>query len=213
MDVGAFLTGIPPALVYLVVGLVIGLESLGIPLPGEVVLVGAALLTTGPVSYLSPHSVAIAAVTGAVIGDSIGYAVGRRFGPRLFDWLTRRFPHHVSPAALDYARHVFGRYGVWAVFFGRFVALLRILAGPLAGSMHMPYPRFLVANISGGIVWAAGTTYAIHYLGAVAHHWLKDFSYVGLVLAIIAGVTLSTVMRKRIAARIDAFAASQESRP
>ena len=66
------------------------------------------------------------------------------------------------------AERVFTRHGVWAVFFGRFIALLRIFAGPLAGSLRMPYVRFLAANASGGIVWAAGITYLIWFLGLAA---------------------------------------------
>jgi len=62
------------------------------------------------------------------------------------------------------------------VFFGRFIALLRIFAGPLAGSLRMPYPRFLAANACGGIVWAAGLTYLIWFLGVAAEKWLSRLS-------------------------------------
>ena len=72
--------------------------------------------------------------------------------------LGRRFPKHFSPAHVALAERIFVRWGVYAVFFGRFIALLRIFAGPLAGALKMPYYKFLAANISGGIVWAAGTT-------------------------------------------------------
>ncbi len=65
---------------------------------------------------------------------------------------------------------------MWAVFFGRFVALLRIFAGPLAGVLRMPYWKFLIANVLGGIVWAGGTTAVIYYVGVVAEVWLKRFS-------------------------------------
>ena len=70
---------------------------------------------------------------------------------------------------------------MWAVFFGRFVALLRIFAGPLAGVLHMPYWKFLIANVLGGILWAGGTTAVIYYVGVVAESWLKRFSWLGLV--------------------------------
>ena len=68
---------------------------------------------------------------------------------------------------------------MWAVFFGRFVALLRIFAGPLAGVLHMPYWKFLIANVLGGVIWAGGTTAVIYYVGVVAEAWLKRFSCSG----------------------------------
>jgi membrane protein DedA with SNARE-associated domain len=86
---------------------------------------------------------------------------------------------------------------LWAVFFGRFIALLRILAGPLAGSMHMPYGKFFAANLSGGIIWAGGTTATIYYLGIIAEKWLSRFAWIGLVVAILAGVLTTIVVRKR----------------
>ena len=83
------------------------------------------------------------------------------------------------------------------MFFGRFVALLRILAGPLAGALRVPYRRFLIANAAGGLVWAFGTTYLLFYLGQAAEHWLKDISWAGLVLAVLAGVVSTAWLRRR----------------
>ncbi|MEU7174435.1 MULTISPECIES: DedA family protein [Micromonospora] len=195
VDVQHWLAALPPALICLLVGGVIGVESMGIPLPGEIVLVSAALLAaTGAVG---PEWVATAAATGAIIGDSIGYAVGRRGGRPLLERLGRRFPKHLGPAHLARAELSFARHGVWAVFFGRFVALLRILAGPLAGALRVPYRRFLVANAAGGLVWAFGTTYLLFYLGQAAEHWLKDISWAGLVLAVLAGVVSTAWLRRR----------------
>jgi membrane protein DedA with SNARE-associated domain len=99
---------------------------------------------------------------------------------------------------------------VWAVFAGRFVALLRILAGPLAGSLHVPYRRFLAANASGGIVWAFGTTFAIYYAGRAAERWLKDFSWVALVVAVLAGIASTMVLRRR-ATRADTAREADEA--
>ncbi|WP_440899759.1 DedA family protein [Actinosynnema sp.] len=197
MSVEQLLETIPPLLVYLVVGLVIGVESVGVPLPGEIVLVTAALMSSQH-DELSPLWIAVAATGGAVVGDSVGYAIGRRGGPRLFDWAGRRFPKHFGQAHVGKAREFFGRHGAWAVFFGRFVALLRILAGPLAGSMRMAYPKFLAANAGGGVVWAAGTTYAVHYLGVVAETWLKRFSWIGLVVAVGAGIGVALLVRRKL---------------
>jgi membrane protein DedA with SNARE-associated domain len=190
-----WLAMLPPILVYLLVGTVIGVESLGIPVPGEITLVSASLLAAN--GTVEIWWVAIAATTGAIVGDSIGYAIGRRGGRRLLEKLGRRFPKHLGPAHLAKAEHTFERWGVWAVFFGRFIALLRILAGPLAGSLKVPYPRFLLANASGGIIWASGTAFLIFGLGKAAEQWLSGFSWVALLVAILFGIVTTLVLKYR----------------
>ncbi|WP_213450323.1 DedA family protein [Rhizomonospora bruguierae] len=193
--VEAWLGTLPPLLVCLIVTLVIGLESMGIPLPGEITLVSAALLAAS--GAIDPLWVGVAAATGAIAGDSVGYAAGRRGGRPLLDRLGRRFPRHLSPPHIARAERMFARWGVWAVFFGRFIALLRILAGPLAGALHVPYRKFLVANATGGLVWAFGTTYLLYSLGRVAERWLSDVSWIALVLAIACGVATTVYLRRR----------------
>jgi membrane protein DedA with SNARE-associated domain len=196
-----WLNDVPPVAVYLVVGLVVGLESLGIPLPGEIVLMTAALMSSQ--GHANPWLVAASAIVGAIGGDSIGYAIGHRGGKPLLDKLGRKFPSHFSPGHVATAERSFQRWGMWAVFFGRFVALLRIFAGPLAGVLKMPYGRFLTANALGGIVWAGGITAVIYYVGQVAEPWLKRFGYVGLGIAVLFGI-VSLVFVKRRAAKVQA---------
>jgi membrane protein DedA with SNARE-associated domain len=186
---------LPPVVVYLLVAGVICVESLGVPLPGEVALVSAALLAASGVTDV--WWVAISASLGAVVGDSIGYSIGRRGGRAMLERLGRRFPKHLGPPHLARAERAFDRWGVWAVFFGRFVALLRILAGPLAGALRVPYPRFLVANASGGIIWASGTAFAIWGLGRAAEQWLSSFSWVALAVAVFAGMATTMLLRRR----------------
>ena len=197
MDVDALLKSIPPLAVYLLVGGVVGFESLGIPLPGEIVLVSAALMSSHHDLAVNPVGVGSAAVIGAVIGDSIGYSIGRRFGMPLFDRLGRRFPKHFGPGHVALAERLFTRWGVRAVFFGRFIALLRIFAGPLAGALKMPYPRFLAANVSGAICWAGGTTALVYFAGKAAEVWLARFSWIALVIAVICGVAAAILLRER----------------
>jgi membrane protein DedA with SNARE-associated domain len=190
-----WLQTLPPVLVYLIVLLVIGVESMGIPVPGEITLVTASLMAIGGVT--NPWFVAIAASIGAIGGDSLGYLFGRRGGRGLLERFGRRFPKHFGPAHLARAERMFKRWGVWAVFFGRFVALLRILAGPLAGALHVPYRKFLVANAAGGIVWSFGTTFVIYFVGRVAEKWLKDFSYIALIIAVVGGIATTLILRHR----------------
>jgi membrane protein DedA with SNARE-associated domain len=209
VDVQEWLGHVPAVSVYVVVGLVIGLESLGIPLPGELVLVGAALLASQQ-GDVNPVVLGVCASAGAVIGDSIGYAIGRKGGRPLLAWLGRRFPRHFSAGHIATAERSFDRWGMWAVFFGRFVALLRIFAGPLAGVLRMPYWKFFLANMLGGVIWAGGTTAVIYYVGVVAESWLKRFSWLGLVFAVLIGLgSLLLVRRKAQKAERDARAATQ----
>jgi membrane protein DedA with SNARE-associated domain len=202
VNVDAMLQTIPPFAVYLVVGLVIGLESLGIPLPGEIALVSAALLASRHTLDINPVGVGAAATIGAIVGDTIGYSIGRRYGMSLFERLGRRFPKHFGPGHVALAKQFFTRWGMWAVFFGRFIALLRIFAGPLAGALKMPYSHFLVANASGGLIWAGGTTAVVYYLGLAAEKWLSRFSWIGLVVAVVIGVAFTLVMKERTAKAI-----------
>lgn len=201
MSVDSVLESIPPLAVYLTVGIIIGLESLGIPLPGEIALVSAAVLSTQHLG-ISPVWVGAAAIIGAIVGDTIGYTIGRKFGMTLFEKLGNRFPHHFGTGHVALAKQLFSRWGVWAVFFGRFIALLRILAGPLAGALRMRYPHFLAANASGAICWAGGTTAVVYFLGLAAEKWLARFSWVALVFAVIIGISFTKLLRDRTKALI-----------
>ncbi|MEU6245552.1 DedA family protein [Streptomyces sp. NPDC047024] len=212
MHVQEWLDSVPPLAVYAVVALVIGLESLGIPLPGEIVLVSAALMSSSH-SGIDPFVLGACATAGAVIGDSIGYAIGRKGGRPLLAWLAKKLPKHFSEAHVATAERSFEKWGMWAVFFGRFVALLRIFAGPLAGVLQMPYWKFLIANILGGIVWAGGTTAVVHYVGIVAEDWLKRFSYVGLLVALAIGVGSLLIVKRRAKRNESAAEKTPEAEP
>jgi len=211
VNVDALLISVSPVVVYVLVALVIGLESMGIPLPGEVILVSAALLASRHGLNVSPVWVAVAASAGAIVGDNIGFLAGRRWHNRMFEVLGRRFPRQAGPDHLAYAEHVFTRYGTLAVFFGRFVALLRIFAGPLAGALRMPYRRFLVANALGGLAWACGTTAVVYTLGTGAEQWLNRSARIALIVAAAVTVVVSAVLRRRIERAVERFAHTRES--
>jgi membrane protein DedA with SNARE-associated domain len=172
---------------YLVVGLVIGIESMGVPLPGETTLIAAALLASQ--GDLRLEFVIGAAAAGAIVGDSIGYYIGRQAGRGLFERLGRRF-HHFSEDRIVRAEKYFHRYGVWTVFFGRFVALLRIFAGPMAGMLRMPYPQFLAANAAGGITWATTIGIVAFNIGDNADKIFGQVSVWALVVIGLAAVAV-----------------------
>src|SRR5687768_16224710 len=117
--VETWMAALPPVLVYTIVGLVVGVESMGVPVPGEITLITASLMAAQ--QLVTPFWVAAAATFGAVVGASIGYAIGRRGGRALLVGLGGRFPKHFGPEHLARAERAFRRWGVWAVFFGRFV--------------------------------------------------------------------------------------------
>jgi len=210
LHIDQWIAAIPPLAVYVTIGLIVMIESLGIPIPGEIALVSATLLTIHPSSAVQWEYIAVAASAGAIIGDSIGYSIGRKGGKPLFEWLGRKFPKHFGPSHVATAERAFQKWGMWTVFFGRFIALLRIFAGPLAGALHMRYPKFLIANALGGIVWATGTTALIHYVGEVAEKWLSGFAWVGLGVALLAGVGVSLYIKHRAGKAMAAPAETEE---
>ncbi|MEM1426050.1 MAG: DedA family protein [Cyanobacteria bacterium P01_H01_bin.130] len=129
----------------------IALENAGLPLPGETItLVGGFLAGSGDLQYAG---VLGCAVSGAIIGDSCGYWLGRWGGWTFLSRLGKFF--RISEEKLEATRDRFANNAGKAVFFGRFVALLRIFAGPLAGIVGMPYWKFFIFNASGALVWGS----------------------------------------------------------
>ncbi len=148
--------------VYTLVGLFVFAEDalfVGFVVPGEAAAVlGGVAAALGHVSLPAMIAVVVAA---AVIGDSVGYEVGRRLGPRLLDTRTLRRRRQ----RIDAAREVLARRGSSAVFLGRFIAFFRAVIPSLAGTAPMPYRRFLAFNAAGGLVWGTGFV-LVGYLAA-----------------------------------------------
>jgi len=136
------------------------LENAGLPLPGETVtLLGGYAAGSGQLQVLG---VMAAAAGGAILGDNIGYWIGRRAGWGLIlrvGGLLRQ-----SPEQLERLREQFLRHSGKSVLLGRFVAVLRVVAGPMAGAVGMPYPRFLLCNAIGAVLWA-GSMVSLAWLG------------------------------------------------
>jgi membrane protein DedA with SNARE-associated domain len=134
-----------------VVFTLIMLESMGLPLPGETALMTAALYA-GSTHRIDIVSVVLVAATAAIIGDNIGYVIGRSIGVRL----VARYGRYIrlDEPRLKVGQYLFLRHGGKIVFFGRFVAFLRTYAALLAGMNRMSWPHFLLMNALGGICWA-----------------------------------------------------------
>src|SRR3982750_489747 len=136
---------------YGLVALVIALESMGLPLPGEATLITASLYA-GATQRLSLSLIIMAAVTGAVVGHNLGFWLGDKIGSRL---LIRYGQYlRLTPGKIKLGQYLFRRHGGKVVFLGRFVAVLRALAAVMAGVNRMPWSRFFVFNVAGGVLWA-----------------------------------------------------------
>lgn len=139
----------------------VGLESAGLPLPGETTLLAASYLAA--TGRLSLPLVVGSAVLGAIVGDSVGYVIGRKGGRRFLERYGRYV--RLTPEKIGKAERYFERHGAKMVFFGRFIVLLRVLAGPLAGAAKMPYRRFLAANAAGAVAWATTMGTLAYFFG------------------------------------------------
>jgi membrane protein DedA with SNARE-associated domain len=174
------------------VALIVGLESLGIPLPGETVLILASV-------YAATHDVNIAlvigaAILGAIIGDNIGYVIGREFGYRL----VLRFGSYVglNEDRIKLGQYLFMKHGGKVVFFGRFFAVLRFLAAFLAGVNRMPWPRFLAANALGALLWATIVGSAAYTLGKSIHFIQGPLAIIGAAFAVCVLLAIFAYLRR-----------------
>jgi membrane protein DedA with SNARE-associated domain len=187
---------------YWIVALVIGLESMGLPLPGETTLIVASIYSA------RSHDTHIwlviaAAICGAVIGDNVGYWLGREFGYRLLLRYGRYIM--ISDARIKLGEYLFRRHGGKVVFFGRFIAVLRALAAFLAGVNRMPWDRFVIFNIAGGAVWATTFGLAAYYFGKEVERVGKEVGLVLIVLAAIA-IGIGLILLRRHEAELQAEA-------
>ena len=169
---------------YGAVMLAVGIESMGIPFPGETTLIAAAAYA-GSTHKLNIVLVVAAAAAGAIIGDNVGFWIGREVGLRLL----LRYGKYIrmTERRIKLGQYLFQRYGGAVVFFGRFVAVLRALAAFLAGTNRMSWPRFLVFNAAGGIVWSSAYGFGAYALGTQIHRLAGP---VGIALGAVALVLI-----------------------
>jgi membrane protein DedA with SNARE-associated domain len=172
---------------YAAIFLVVMMESTGIPMPGETILISAAALA-GTKHALDIRGVIAAAAGGAIVGDNIGFWVGREFGEPLLE----KWGYLVGLDARKrlLGRYLFARYGGSIVFFGRFVALLRAFAAVLAGANNLAPWRFFVFNALGGIVWATVFGLGGYLLGAGIHRIAGPVGWAMLIVALAAVLVL-----------------------
>jgi len=179
---------------YLAVLGLVGIESLGIPIPGETALIVAGTYA-GHTHDLSPWLIWAVASAGAMIGSSIGFWIGNKGGYRL----ARRYGSkvRVDESKLKVGRYVFERHGRMVVFFGRFVVVLRTYAAFVAGPNRMRWRAFMPANIAGAMVWSGLYTFAAYVAGNTLRQASGTANFVILGVAIVVLVTVFIVVRRK----------------
>jgi membrane protein DedA with SNARE-associated domain len=192
----AAIIDLPANVGYAAVFALIAVETMGIPVPGETALIGAALLAhDGQMSIVVLVALAAAA---AIIGDNVGFAIGRKGGRRLF---ARPGPFHGHRLkVLEHGEPFFARHGPKAVFLGRSVSGLRIASAWLAGMNKMEWPTFLFWNALGGIAWAASIGLGVYFLGHVADEVISTAGPAAAVAGVLALVSLLVWRHRRAAA-------------
>lgn len=180
---------------YPLLFLLVMAESSGVPVPGETSLIAAAVLASQ--GQLEIAVVIPLAALAAIVGDNIGYQIGRRGGR----WLLKRPGrfHRQRLQVLQTGEPFFERHGPKAVFFGRFLLGLRVWASWLAGATHMRWRLFFFWNACGGICWATGVGLAAYFLGHAAGNAVQTFGLFGLVavVVVVAGALVAHFRHRR----------------
>lgn len=172
---------------------IIGLESMGIPSPGETALVAAAILASQ--GKLQIWLVILIGVSSAILGDNIGYLLGRRFGRDVLAAPGPLYKQRVR--AIRVGDGFFDRHGPKAVFLGRWIALVRFATAWLAGINRMQFKTFFFWNALGGITWGLAYGLAGYFGGQAAAHVLARVGIAGLVLMVVAVVVAYVAVRRR----------------
>jgi membrane protein DedA with SNARE-associated domain len=201
----AALIDIPANVGYVAVFALVAIETMGIPVPAETALIAAALLAHK--GSMDIGTLIVVASAAAIIGDNIGFAIGRVYGRRLFLFNGPLLEHRRK--LLEVGEPFFAKHGPKAVFLGRWVSGLRIASAWLAGMNRMRWPTFLFWNALGGIAWATGVALSIYFLGHFAERFITVAGPVaaGLAVALLAAFLLWR-RRQRRAAPVDARATS-----
>ena len=168
------------------------LENAGLPLPGETVLLLASFLAYSERNLRLPIIMAVA-ICAAVIGDNLGYWIGQRGGRSLLD----RYHHLVRRSTIERGERLFERYGPATIFFARFIAGMRIVAGPLAGVLHMNWPRFALWNLLGAIVWVTVISGIGYFLGSNWEALVRFVRHVHLTAIVLAAIVILSLWWRR----------------
>jgi membrane-associated protein len=190
----ASLIDIAETIGYPAVFALIAIETMGIPVPGETALITAAIVASR--GRLQIEVVIALAAAAAIVGDNVGFAIGRRYGRRLL--LSDRLPLAAHRRRLiAVGEPFFERHGPKAVFLGRWIAGLRITSAWLAGANRMSWPTFLFWNALGGVCWAASIGLAAYFAGHTAERIVNTAGVAGAGVVVLSGAGLYVLARLR----------------
>jgi membrane protein DedA with SNARE-associated domain len=177
-----------------VVFVLVFLESIGLPLPGEAILISAAIFA-GTTHNLSIARVLVSAVVGAILGSIIGFWIGDRYGYPLL----LRYGSYVglTQTRIKIAQYLFRRQGMAVVLIARFVAVLRSVVGFIAGANRMPFARFMIANSAGAVVWALFYGLGAYFLGKGIEEFARPVAITLAVIGVVVVITMIRYLRRK----------------
>jgi membrane-associated protein len=172
------------------------LENAGIPVPGETILLFASFLAFSEKQLHLPWIIVVG-TAACTLGDNLGYAIGRRGGRPMLECWKRLFP--IRQTHVQHGERLFARFGSFTIFFARFVFGMRIVAGPLAGVLRMPWKQFVGYNFLGAAVWVTVVSVAGYLFGRQWQSLLRVMR--GLNLGILAALAIVIVVIWQIRSR------------
>jgi membrane protein DedA with SNARE-associated domain len=180
---------------YWAVGVTLLLENAGLPVPGETVLLLASVLAYSR-EELQLSYIIVVGVCAATLGDNLGYFIGYRGGRRVFDRYRSTF--RIKPETILRGERLFDKYGAVTIFFARFIFGLRVIAGPLAGVLNMPWKRFAIFNFLGALLWVTVISFAGYKFGKhwdVLTEYLERFNV--LIGAVVVVILIAWLWRRK----------------
>ena len=183
---------------YWTVAVALMLENAGIPVPGESTLIAASVFAQARGTF-NLRDIIIVATLAATMGDNLGYAIGRWGGRPLLERYRQAF--HLRPETLHRGERLFARYGSVTVFLARFIVGLRVFAGPLAGALHMHWPRFVIFNALGALTWVTVVASVSYAFGRHVPALIRSIRTANLLL-LVAVVLAAVFFGKKLLARL-----------
>ena len=177
---------------YWAIAITLLLENAGLPVPGETILLLASFVAFSERSLHLP-TIVVVATCAAVIGDNLGYWIGHRGGRPLIG----RYQHFIRLSVVERGERLFARYGPITIFFARFIAGLRIIAGPLAGVLGMNWPKFALWNLLGAIVWVSVISSVGYFLGSNWETLVRVVKHLHLSAILVAAVVILLIWWRR----------------
>jgi membrane protein DedA with SNARE-associated domain len=179
---------------YWTIAIALLLENAGIPVPGETVLLFASFLAYSEQSLRLPYIILIG-IVACTVGDNIGYAIGKRGGRPLLERYQRFF--RIRPGTIAKGERLFGKYGSVTILFARFIFGLRIIAGPLAGVLQMPWRQFAVFNFLGAMIWVTAISCVGYFVGTEWSQLLRVMKHINTGFLIVAAIVAAAIWWRR----------------